>query len=161
DQFEEPFDFEHLNYQPGSGVGLTLRRSTYIRAVRDLSHAFGNPGFPTAQGASSYLPPGVPSSVLTRAPSDICAAPIVLNNFYDHLYNPDGHLPVITFCDGGNDDVKQGQFDGTKPQLDPVQPLLAVDVNGNGKRDAGEPVLQQGSEPFRDVGTDGKADADE
>ncbi len=33
---------------------------------------------------------------------------------------------------------------------------LAVDVNRNGRRDAGEPVLHQQNEPFRDVGTDGR-----
>ena len=57
--------------------------------------------------------------------------------------------------DGGEAEGKQGVFDGSKPQTDPVQIALAVDVNGNGKRDAGEPVIIQASEPFQDNGLDG------
>ena len=38
---------------------------------------------------------------------------------------------------------------------------MAVDLNGNGKRDKGEPVITQQSERFRDLGVDGKASKDE
>ena len=86
----------------------------------------------------------------------------MLKNFFDKRYNPDGKLDVITFCDGNDSDaVGLGKFDPATPATDPAQILLAVDVNGNGKRDSGEPVLVQGNEPFDDVGTDGVADANE
>ena len=54
------------------------------------------------------------------------------------------------------DAVGFGKFDPTVPRR-PIRrrSSLAVDVNGNGKRDSGEPVLVQGNEPFDDVGTDG------
>jgi hypothetical protein len=39
--------------------------------------------------------------------------------------------------------------------------VLAVDLNGNGTRDEGEPVIVQPYEPFKDLGKDGKANADE
>ena len=39
-----------------------------------------------------------------------------------------------------------------------MQIALAVDLNANGKRDAGEPVVIQASEPFQDVGLDGLPD---
>lgn len=84
--------------------------------------------------------------------------------FYDATYNPDGSLPVITFCDGGQD--------GTTPYVDtwvnpdssdwiPSEVTLAVDLNGNGVRDFGEPVIRQGEEPYTDTGIDGVADANE
>jgi hypothetical protein len=161
DQMEESFDFEHFNYQAGEGVGLTLKRGLFIRAFRDLSRAYGNAAYATAMGTSTYVPPGVDISVTTVDNNTFCTKPTVLKNFFDANYNPDGAHDVISFCDGGDDPNHYGVFDGTQPQTDPTQILLAVDVNGNGKRDSGEPVLLQGSEHFSDVGTDGKADADE
>ena len=84
----------------------------------------------------------------------------MLKNFFDERYNPDGKLDVITFCDGNDSEtLGLGKFDPTVPATNPAQILLAVDVNGNGKRDSGEPVIVQGNEPFDDVGTDGLADA--
>jgi len=163
DQMEESFDFEHFNYQAGSGVGLTLRRELYVRAFRDLSRAYGNAAYANAMGSqSTYLPPGVDPSVLMLDNMKACTTPTVLKSFFDARYNPDGSYDVITFCDGGDSQTKgYGVFDDTQPQLDPTQIMLAVDVNGNGKRDSGEPVILQGAEPFRDVGTDGLADSEE
>jgi hypothetical protein len=43
---------------------------------------------------------------------------------------------------------------GTRPML----MALAVDLNGNGRRDYGEPVINNGAERYRDVGADGCAD---
>ena len=43
----------------------------------------------------------------------------------------------------------------------PSDLTLAVDLNGNGIRDLGEPVIRQGEEPYTDTGTDGVADAQE
>jgi hypothetical protein len=89
---------------------------------------------------------------------------IAKTGFYDASYNPTGSLPVISFCDGGQD--------GTSPYVDTWAPssagnqtpsnfTLAVDLNGNGIRDFGEPVIRQGEEPFTDTGVDGLADAQE
>jgi hypothetical protein len=52
-------------------------------------------------------------------------------------------------------------FDPNVPANDPAELLLAVDLNNNGKRDAGEPVVTNAYEPFSDVGTDGVASANE
>jgi hypothetical protein len=84
--------------------------------------------------------------------------------FYDAAYNPDGSRPVISFCDGTQN--------GTSPYVDtwatpapgsgvPSNLTLAVDLDGNGTRDLGEPVIRQGEEPYEDTGVDGVADADE
>lgn len=163
DQFEIKSDFEHMTYQDGDGVGLTLRRNLYMKAARDLSRALGNPALynpdPAAHG---YAPPGVDDAYLARAAADRCANPIRLDRFYDRRFNPDGSRPVITFCDGGDGEaLGLGVFDPALPQGNPAEVLLAVDVNDNGRRDAGEPVVTQATEPFADVGVDGVASVDE
>ncbi len=89
---------------------------------------------------------------------------IAKSGYYDDEYNPDGTQQVISFCDG----VQKG----TSPYLDtwappgsgtgtlqPLNFLLAVDVNKNGVRDENEPVIRKnGHEPYDDVGTDGLPD---
>ncbi len=160
DQFEAESDYEHMLYQPGDGVGLTLRRSLYMKGMRDMSRAFGNPAYynPT----NPYAPPGVDPAFFTLSASDRCANPIVMRDFFDREFNPDGSKRVITFCDGGDSEtLGLGVFDPAQAQLDPVEIALAVDLNNNGKRDPGEPVISNAMEPFSDVGTDGKADKDE
>ncbi|RMH41354.1 MAG: hypothetical protein D6689_11335 [Deltaproteobacteria bacterium] len=158
DQFERRQDFEHMLYEAGEGTGLTLRRELYIRGFRDMARAFGNPALYNAD--NPYTPPGVPLDYIRTA--DRCGAPIVLTEFYDREFNPDGAKPVITFCDGGDSPALGiGVFDPGLPQDNPFEPLLAVDLNENGVRDAGEPVIVDPYEPFADVGTDGLADPDE
>jgi hypothetical protein len=152
-QHELTPDFERWTYQAGNGVGLTLDRGLYTQATHDLSKALGNPTL--YNPSSAYFPPGV-SAV---AP---CDTPVVLHGFKDATYNPDGTYDVITFCDGVDSSaLGLGVFDPTLTQTTPTEVLLAVDINGNGIRDAGEPVIVQGFEPFQDYGTDGIADKDE
>ncbi len=160
DQFEITADFEHQITQPGDGVGLTLRRGLYVKASRDLARSLANPALYNLD--NPYSPPGVPLSYFSMPAAQRCANPIVLTNFFDREFNPDGAKPVITFCDG-NDGPTLGNavFDPSIPATDPAEVLLAVDLNSNGKRDAGEPVVTNAFEPFGDVGTDGKASKDE
>lgn len=81
--------------------------------------------------------------------------------YYNHEYNPDGSLPVISFCDGAQE--------GESPYLNtwksggqkPMNLALAVDLNGNGVRDPGEPILRSGHEPYEDCGADGLCNPDE
>lgn len=157
--------FEAMPIQTGEGIGLTLKRSLYLRANRDLVRALGNWAYHNP--ADSYLPPGVPSSTLAQDPTTACTNPVILKGkksdpgakpMYDGRFNPDGNYDVITFCDGGEVNGQPGVYDDTKAQRDPSQILLAVDINGNKKRERGEPVLIQSSEPFRDVGLDGLSD---
>ncbi len=158
DQFEIKADFEHLPYQEGGGVGLTLRRNLYLRGSRDLSRALGNPGHYNMD--NSYLPPGVPVSWLSDP--NRCDNPITLTNFFDREFNPDGTWPVITFCDGGDSTAMGlGVFDPSLPQTNVVEVLLAVDLNGNGRRDFGEPLVANAYEPWNDSGIDGMLDQDE
>jgi len=158
DQFERAQNYEAFLYEDGDGTGLTLDRELYIRGFRDMSRAFGNPILYNPD--NPYAPPGVPFDYF--ATTDRCGSPIVLNNFYDEQYNPDGTFPVITFCDGGDSPVKGvGVFDPDLAQDNPMEPALAVDVNGNGVRDSGEPLIINMIEPFDDLGPDGLASVDE
>ena len=151
--------YEALIYQKGQGVGLTLDRDTYTRGLRDMIRAYGNPFYNTPD--HPILPVGVPVDTLSKG-SALCDAPVVLDKFYDRRFNPKGTYPVITFCDGSDSGAKGlGIFDPTIVQTTPMQVVLAVDVNANGKRDVGEPVVFRMREPFDDVGADGKPDADE
>lgn len=82
----------------------------------------------------------------------------------------DGLWDAISYCDGGDrlgktvgGDVKGDgviQWGTEKPDYG-VRTGLAIDCNGNGKRDLGEPVIRNFSEPYRDCGADGKCDQNE
>src|SRR5512139_1456545 len=95
--------------------------------LKDLAISFGNPVY--YNPLSSYYPPGITAENARK--------PTTFPNFKDGEYNPDGSLPVITYGD---------------PSLNNwVEVLLAVDLNGNGERDRGEPILRQFHEPFKDL----------
>ena len=144
DQFEITADFEHMITQDGDGVGLTLRRSLYMQGVAR----------PRARAVEPRaLQPGQPvraarrrSGVLRSMPAATrCANPIVLADFYDREFNPTGAEP-------GDHVLRRRRlrrrsatrvFDPSGTQTDPAEILLAVDLNDNGQRDAGEPVDHQ------------------
>lgn len=163
-------DFNHHYRGPAAGRGGSFNREGSFEIVHDLALAFGNPAFYNPE--SPYLPPGVPlthhvplalSDEARRAERDakrreICAAPVRLMPFYDRVYNPDGRYPVITFCDGNG--AVTGEYEPGLSDF-PVEVVLAVDYNDNGRRDYGEPVLSQPFEPYEDVGLDGLASEDE
>jgi hypothetical protein len=88
---------------------------------------------------STYYPPGVTS--------ENARMHTTLLNFKDGEYNPNGSLPVITHEDPG-----PGNW---------VEVLLALDQNGNGKRDKGEPIIGQFHGPFTDTNGNGMFDPGE
>jgi enterochelin esterase-like enzyme len=53
---------------------------------------------------------------------------------------------------------QHGAMAGCWPSTRLVPFALAIDLNGNGRRDYNEPLLSEGHEPFQDVGTDGCPD---
>ncbi|MDB4941745.1 MAG: uncharacterized protein JWP97_1279 [Labilithrix sp.] len=93
-------------------------------------------------------------------PKNVYRAP---KDYFDDEYNPDGTLPVIGFCDGGQvPDAPSPYVNTWAPGGDkPVGFALAVDRNGNGIRDEGEPVIRSGHEPYLDCGVDQLCDKDE
>ncbi len=165
--FEFSQDFETWFYPDGwDGQGGTFNREDYIKIFRDLTKAFGNGALYNAE--SSYVVPGLDEEWLKLEPEQKCASEGIrrLEGYYDWRYNPDGTFPVITFCDGaewrdtdGTRDI--GRWDPDGNQYVPMDITLAVDVNDNGRRDAGEPLLSQPHEIYEDVGTDSLASVDE
>ena len=157
--YEHIQDFEHWFYEDGyQGQGGSFPRHEYIEIFRDLALGFGNPN---SQNPDSYvLPAGLPDSERMRTDEERCADPVVFDpadghRYYDDEYNPDGDYPVITFCDGGEVPGDTGAWDPAAAQRYPMEVALAVDVNGNGIRDPGEPVIKDGTEPYDDTGADG------
>ncbi len=150
---------------PDAGRGGGFKRNSLIEIFHDIANAYGNPL--TYNPDSAYFPVGVPESWHV-APNDnsgaaaLCANPIVVEGVYNREYNPEGSYPAITFCDGASGD-NGGVYDPNDPERNrhAIEYALAVDLNENGIRDYGEPVIINNRERFVDVGADGLADADE
>ncbi|MFO0567331.1 MAG: hypothetical protein U0263_16860 [Polyangiaceae bacterium] len=99
-----------------------------------------------------------------NCPTERCKYVKKLDNYFDDEFNPKGTFPVITVCDGSQQDSTLSPYANTwKPTNNdkPLELALAVDYNDNGVRDEGEPLLRQGHEPYDDVGKDGLASKDE
>ncbi|GAC1354612.1 MAG: hypothetical protein NVSMB47_07980 [Polyangiales bacterium] len=161
--YEHVQDYEHWwHHDLVSGTGGTFPRSEYIDIFRDVSAMWGdpasnNPKFPAvASGIDAPLP-------FDAKVADYCDDPakatIAATGYYDKTFNPDGALPVIKYCDGANVGGKPTAWAPGGKQ--PVEVATALDLNKNGKRDEGEPVITQAYEPYDDVGADGLADKDE
>jgi len=167
DELEYPSTFERWRYSSNGG---DFDRDQYVKIFQDISLIFGNPT--SFNPESPYLPAGVPLEELTRSRRERCAPEcrgdqceppeqlLSLTGFYDRRYNPEATHPVISFCDG-EDGGDKGAFDGEVEHEKPIEIALAVDLNQNGRRDSGEPVIKQHSEPFEDVGCDGLPSAQE
>lgn len=157
-------DFNHWYRGPDAGRGGGFSRNSLIQIMHDLAAAYGNPLVYNEE--SNYFPPGVPASWYVPPGGGvdveaICNNPVVLQGVYNREYNPDGTYPVITFCDGSTG--SSGDYDPQGPNRyrQPIEFALAVDLNGNGRRDYGEPLVINNRERYRDVGADGLASVDE
>jgi hypothetical protein len=80
-----------------------------------------------------------------------------------HACDPDLEFDRYCYLNNPNvpDQPNRGWYPGPDQQHRPITIAWAVDVNGNGRRDRGEPVIRNTWEPFRDVGVDGLASPDE
>lgn len=113
-------------------------RAERLLAMRDFLAAYGNPYYQNAD--SNYYPPEVDADSYTAG------EPLVLPPLYSPD-NPDGIYNSVTFFDD-----ESGLA---------VDFWLAHDLNGNGRRDPGEPVIRQLHEPFVDTNQNGDWDAGE
>lgn len=158
--------------------GGAFDRTEYVKLFRDLSYAFGNPS--NYNSESPYLAVGLKGERLQKFLTDIYNPADVngkqeaaceklaewmkndpVKGLYDREYNPDGSLPAIYFCDGRVEET--GDYDPANAESHArrVDIAVAIDYNGNGIRDFGEPLIRQFSEPYEDCGTDGLCDKDE
>ena len=95
EQFELASDFEHMVTQSGEGVGLTLDRSLYMKASRDLGRRAVEPR--ALQPDQRVRAAGRRLLVLRDRTRDTLRESDPLHDFYDREFNPDGSKPVITF----------------------------------------------------------------
>ncbi len=160
--------------------GGTWAREFYLDVLGSFSYAFGNMLYYNPDNA--LLPPGVPYEWMRdTSREEKCANPYVIpkksKNCYNAEYNPNGDYDLITVCDGdpvvgckdgdpnlcgrNNPDYRQlaSWFDPSQPHPHPYPYILAVDYNGNLRRDYGEPIVVNSAERFQDVGLDGCANA--
>ncbi len=179
-------DFEHWNYdEAADGQGGTFDRRNYIRIFRDLAMMFGNPNSTRSLDPDepNVTPPGVPDSERMRTDAERCAEPVIIppcsdpesgpgacdegTGFFDEEFNPEGRYQMITFCDAAElaaDNPRGrdiGTWDPEGANNFPIEVALAIDINGNGRRDPGEPVPRMGRENFEDCGLDQLCNADE
>jgi len=104
------------------------------------------------------------AAIANSCPTERCKHTLTLNNYFDDEYNPDGTFPVITVCDGAGQNQSLSPYANTwSADGDdyPLEVALAVDYNGNGKRDELEPIIRSGHEPYYDDGVDGVPSAQE
>jgi hypothetical protein len=179
---------------PRAGNGGRFPRSEYAQIFRDLALMFGNPNSENLSPGAENLPAGVhpddksqtgdhtggeckvwidpldgpdkaaQEAIANSCPAERCSHPLSLSEYYDDEYNPDGAFPVITVCDGSEQNEALTPYANTWTPVGnnyPLELALAVDYNGNGVRDELEPILRAGHERWYDVGVDGKPSAEE
>ncbi len=147
------FEFtSHYNNWHYDDAGGNWNRASIVRVLQDLVLGIGNSMYYNKN--SHYWPhEKIPNN--RRSVGNRCNTPIKISGVKHYLYNPEGKYDLITFCDG-NGRERSGVYypEKAKDHNQPVEFLLAVDFNGNGKRDYGEPVISMSRERFDDVGTD-------
>lgn len=144
----------HYNNWHYDDAGGNWNRPKLVQVLGDLSLALGNPNYFNEK--SAYWPHAkIP--VDHRVHKERCKNVIRIKGVKHWRYNPDGKYDLITYCDGNTE--RNGIYRPDRPQehTTPVEVVLAVDINGNGKRDYGEPVIAMAHERYDDVGTDGCA----
>ncbi|MGB0590433.1 MAG: hypothetical protein ACPGU1_12225 [Myxococcota bacterium] len=164
EELEFAQDYNHFHYDTN---GARFDRGFYIKVLQSLTMAFGNfTSRPT--DVSPYLPSGVSLEGFVNTPTDercVDPEPIPAEYAFNLEYNPEGLYPVIPYCDSDQQSdpstPKSADFDPTYPHTKPVDIALAVDIDGDGTRDYGEPVFLNTAERYEDVGPDGCSDARE
>jgi len=182
EEFEHPMSMDNWYFSTGDGTGGAFDRESYLDILQDLTYSFGN--LSSYNPADPFLPAGMPLEERMRPWAERCPTGgyTIASGYYDDEYNRDGSLPVIAFCDGTSnqdktlpfdrycdtdpedgipDQPNKGYYPGPEVQRRPVEFGFAVDYNGNGMRDRGEPVIRNFWEPYEDIGVDGIADVDE
>ena len=167
EDFERPMEFisDYNNWWrgPDGGRGGSFNRVSLMKALLDIQKGFGNTLYETNTDVA-WAAPGITEAWLAQTNEEKCNNPVVLENYYNAEFNPEGTFPVITFCEGQEDDDDQtfeSQLGRITPETNrwfPMPGLLAVDYNRNGIRDYSEPVIINANERYNDFGIDGLPD---
>lgn len=178
EEFEHGMELDNWYYSTGEGTGGSFDRDSYLEILQDLTYSFGN--ITSYNPDSPFLPAGMPMEERQRPWAERCptGGATIPTGYYDDEYNPDGSLPVIAFCEGTSNDDKtlpfdrycdtdpedgtpdqpnRGYYPGGEVQRKPMEIAFAVDYNGNGMRDRGEPIIRNLGESYEDTGADGLA----
>jgi len=163
---EFPSDYHNWFRGPDGGRGGSFHRVSLFRSLEDIFRAYGNPMYDGTSDVA-WAAPGITQEWLERSNGERCDNPIVLPNFYNAEYNPEGRYNAITYCDGrvsdpdGTFEAQLGRLLPTTPRTEPISVVLAMDLNDNGRRDYGEPIIINAHERYQDTGIDGLHDQDE
>ncbi len=162
DPLEFPQSFDRYHFDTN---GINMERNFYDDVFEDASAALGNLAVP-AHPLTPLLPAGVDfdwwasdGGHVSECRDGLPAVPARWS--FNAEYNPVGAHPVIPVCDIARpmtDGFLPSWFDANTPPSRLVDPFLAVDINQNGVRDRGEPLVLNGWERYEDVGTDGCSD---
>jgi len=140
-------DFNHWYRWIKEGRGGNFGRNKLRESFQDISLAFGNALYHNPD--SPYFPPGVPLDYRTRTDPDRCLNPTPIKGLKHKEFNPDGTYDVIPVCETR---TNEGVFLPGDAGLVGFEMLIAVDYNGNGRRDWAEPVMTMAHERYDDVG---------
>ncbi|MFT7578955.1 MAG: hypothetical protein ACI9MR_000617 [Myxococcota bacterium] len=159
-ELEVPQRFNAYHYDTN---GITMTRGFYARIIQMFSSIYGNLAVPE-HAENPALAAGVDAMWSRDAVArTVCAGalPPVSDRYkFNAEYNPEGLYDVIPVCDieePGNALLLPSVLDAMTPRNLIIRPLLALDINGNGMRELGEPIILNGWERFDDVGADGCA----
>lgn len=169
--YEFDWDFNNFVYDFGP---TEFTRGFYLDVFEGFMLLYGN--FFSYNPDNPLLPPGVPLEWhQSTSDHDKCASPLHVGkpHNFNKEYNPLGDYDLVTVCDGENpvgckdgDPTKCGEdnpdylklaasYDPAYPHTRPLSFVLAVDYNGNGRRDYAEPIVVNSNERWLDVGSDG------
>ena len=152
-------DYHNWWRGPDGGRGGPFPRHSLLGSLEDILKAYSSPLY-ELNPEIPWAAPGVTREWLAMSTQERCANPIVQQNFYHAEYNPNGEYPVITFCDGSHGDpnsspkVFLARLTPDTPRSTSQAMFLAVDINRNGRRDYGEPMIHNSAERYDDFGTD-------
>lgn len=167
------FDWDYNNWFYDFGP-TEFTRGFYLDVFEGFMLLYGN--FFSYNPDNPLLPPGVPLEWHANTSADAkCETPLKVGKpfNFNKEYNPEGAYDLVTFCDGDNpvgckdgDPARCGEdnpdylklaasYDPAYPHKRPLSFVLAVDYNGNGRRDYAEPVVVNANERWQDVGVDG------
>lgn len=147
DIVEADQDFNHWYRWIKEGRGGNFGRSKLRESFQDISLAFGNALYYNPD--SPYYPPGVSLDYRSQPDPMRCLNPTPIKGLKHKEFNPDGTYDVIPVCETR---TNEGEYTPGDANIAGFEMMIAVDYNGNGRRDYAEPVITMTHERYQDIG---------